>query len=167
MTDPLQEEVFAFVAEVAPFEFDELTLETTLQEDVGIDGKDAVDFFEKFEKQFAVNLSPLKLQWSAYFVSARIWSRRRFLTVLGILSLVSIVIFVCHLWGIKYKHLVAMIAFALVGVLWILLYRAYRFISTEERSSISTDNDITLNDLVEAARQKRWVKPAPNPFLKV
>lgn len=50
-------DVKAFVAMQASFNFEDLSLQTRLSEDLGVDGDDAVEFLEKFSEEFNVDLS--------------------------------------------------------------------------------------------------------------
>lgn len=53
----LAEAIIAFVARETGMKPSKLTLSTRLMHDLGIDGDDAVEFFEHFEQEFGVNLS--------------------------------------------------------------------------------------------------------------
>lgn len=61
MNTDLSAEVFAMVAEFTGVRQQKLTLETTLFGDLGVDGDDAVDFFEEFAKTFGVDLADFKI----------------------------------------------------------------------------------------------------------
>ncbi len=67
MNTDLSTEVFAMVSHFTGVRSQELTPETTLFHDLGIDGDDAVDFFEEFGKAFHVNLTDFKI--ARYFGS--------------------------------------------------------------------------------------------------
>lgn len=61
MNDKVFEEVIGFIiTERGKYRFP-LTSETRLLEDLGIDGDDAVEFFEAFQEKFQVDLSDLNL----------------------------------------------------------------------------------------------------------
>ncbi len=53
----LAEDIIAFVARETGIHPSKLTLSTRLLDDLGIDGDDAVEFFEHFEQAFGVDLS--------------------------------------------------------------------------------------------------------------
>src|SRR4051794_1389914 len=59
------EEMADFVAEVASYRRAKITLETGLRKDVGLDGDEAVEFFEKFRARFNVDLSGVI--WDRHF----------------------------------------------------------------------------------------------------
>lgn len=67
MNSELITEVTEMVSKFTGVSPRELTLETTLFHDLGIDGDDAVDFFTEFEAGFHVDLSDFKI--SKYFGS--------------------------------------------------------------------------------------------------
>jgi Protein of unknown function (DUF1493) len=60
---------------------EKLRLTATLSGDLGMEGDDAVEFFEKFGTEFAVDLSDLHRDWKFYFFSegvplaAALWSQ--------------------------------------------------------------------------------------------
>lgn len=68
-TEPLSneflEEVKSFIAEHTCVKITRLCLETTLREDLGIDGDDAVDLLEAFSREFQIDLSDLN--FTEYF----------------------------------------------------------------------------------------------------
>jgi len=62
MNDDLSREVFAMVSEFTRVRPQELTSETTLFYDLGIDGDDAVEFFEEFGRAFGVDLTHFNIE---------------------------------------------------------------------------------------------------------
>lgn len=62
MNHDLSTQVFAMVSEFTGVRPQELTLETTLLYDLGIDGDDAVEFFEEFARTFGVDLSDFNIE---------------------------------------------------------------------------------------------------------
>jgi len=67
MDASLQERVLAFVSEQTGVKREKIHLETTLSGDLGVEGDDAVEFFEEFRTEFAVELQELGRDWSFYF----------------------------------------------------------------------------------------------------
>ena len=59
MEAPLQERVLAFVSEQTGVKPERIRPATTLSRDLGIEGDDAVEFFERFHTKFAVDLQEL------------------------------------------------------------------------------------------------------------
>lgn len=62
MNHDLSTEVFAMVSEFTRVRPQELTWETTLFHDLGIDGDDAVEFFEEFGRTFEVDLTDFNIE---------------------------------------------------------------------------------------------------------
>jgi Protein of unknown function (DUF1493) len=65
--DAIEERVFLFVARERATKRAKLSLSCRLNQDLGMDGDDAVEFFEKFQREFRVDLCELTLRWSEYF----------------------------------------------------------------------------------------------------
>lgn len=57
---PIEDEVFDFVAEERGMKREKLKPSDRLLVDLGMDGDDAVEFFEKFENKFEVDLTYLR-----------------------------------------------------------------------------------------------------------
>lgn len=62
MNRDLSTEVFAMVSKFTCVQRQKLTLETTVFYDLGIDGDDAVEFFEEFGSAFHVDLTDFKIE---------------------------------------------------------------------------------------------------------
>ena len=62
MNHDLSREVFAMVSEFTRVRPQVLTWETTLFHDLGIDGDDAVEFFEEFGTTFGVDLTDFNIE---------------------------------------------------------------------------------------------------------
>jgi Protein of unknown function (DUF1493) len=67
MTDSIDERVYALVAEEQGVRREKLVASTTLSHDLGMEGDDAVEFFEQFSQKFAVDLTRLHEDWHCYF----------------------------------------------------------------------------------------------------
>ena len=59
--------ILQFVAEETGCNPSRLSLDSRLLHDLGMDGDDANEFFQKFEKTYKVDLAPLYQQWDQYF----------------------------------------------------------------------------------------------------
>jgi hypothetical protein len=59
------EQVAEFVAEMRACRIEELTPESTLARDLGLDGDEACELFESFSKRFSVDLS--EIRWKKHF----------------------------------------------------------------------------------------------------
>ena len=67
VTTEIEQNVLRFVAEETGCSAKRLTLTSRLAHDVGADGDDAVDLFEKFEKKYDVDLTLLYQHWDEHF----------------------------------------------------------------------------------------------------
>jgi hypothetical protein len=67
MSNELQSAVFAFIQNERRCKPDEIGLDRSLNLDLGMDGDDAVEFFEAFAEKFGVDLTELGEEWSRYF----------------------------------------------------------------------------------------------------
>jgi hypothetical protein len=67
MSDELQSAVFAFIQNERRCKPHEIALDRSLNLDLGMDGDDAVEFFEAFAEKFGVDLTELGEEWSRYF----------------------------------------------------------------------------------------------------
>jgi acyl carrier protein len=67
MQTDIQQRVFDFILEELRCKPHEISLERSLNRDLGMDGDDAVEFFEAFATKFNVDLSELREEWERYF----------------------------------------------------------------------------------------------------
>lgn len=82
MPDFLENRVYALIAEQRGIDRNKLTPASTLSYDLGLEGDDAIEFFQKFRDQFAVDLSKLDEDWNQYFAPEGV-SPLTFLITLG------------------------------------------------------------------------------------
>jgi acyl carrier protein len=71
ITDEMDRQVIEFVAGRLGLRHDRVNVDTTLFGDLGVDGDDAVDFFQGFSEKFRVDLSQIDL--SRYFSGEGCW----------------------------------------------------------------------------------------------
>jgi acyl carrier protein len=67
VADSIQAEVIEFVAGVAEVKPERVTLDARLLDDLGIDGDDAVEFFNAVHERFGTDLTHLYERWSDHF----------------------------------------------------------------------------------------------------
>jgi len=65
----LEERVVSFTADQIGMTPEEIRLDSRLLHDLGMDGDDAVEFFEKFSERFHVDVTALGNRWSQHFGS--------------------------------------------------------------------------------------------------
>jgi acyl carrier protein len=66
MTD-IEQTILRFVAEETGYNPKRLALDSRLAQDIGVDGDDAVELLQKFEKIFEVDLTSLYDHWDQHF----------------------------------------------------------------------------------------------------
>ncbi len=80
----IQQVVFQMLADKMCVRLKELAPEKSVNYDIGMDGDDAVEFFEEFAQRFHVDLTPLGKEWDRYFVPEGVdlgWHNGEILTV--------------------------------------------------------------------------------------
>lgn len=120
-----------------------LTSDTRLAQDLGMDGDDAVEFFEKFGQEFGVDLYELNAHWRQHFAPEGSGS-------LG--AMVTIVL--CITAGFWLRDAIGILPAWAWGITLIVIVAAihYRFVSDKTVP-------VTIGDLVESARLGRWNRP--------
>lgn len=114
-------------------------MESRLSFDLGIEGDDAVEFFEKFQAGFSVDLRELGENWSSYFAPE------------GVPLVLAAVVFLPALFlGIMFSHLWPALPTWASWLLGISISFAgfYRWCLWKRRP---TEREITIAQLVEAA----------------
>ena len=113
-------------------------------EDLGVDGQDAVIFFQAFAEEFNVDLTILWDHWEQHFApeGGPGWA-------------FAVGCFACFLIGAAIRQVLSLLPFWAYGsilcALWVWPLRCWPF--TEERSI-----PITVQELMDAAKEGRWVK---------
>jgi acyl carrier protein len=145
----IEDEVFDFVAAQRGMKREKLKLSDQLLVDLGMDGDDAVEFFEKFEKKFEVNLTYLQEHWSEYFGPEGIAGSGPLL--FGILAMIPgwilRIVFHLSLWIVVVLGLATMVAaMSVVGS-----------INNRREQENPTSRQILIADLIDSVRQKSFV----------
>jgi len=142
--DQLEARILDFVAEELVVDRKKLKLSSAIVQDLRVDGDDAMDFFEAFQKEFTVDLQPLWASWNRYFHPER--HRRNWQVVVVFLASLAL----------------GMIIHSFVGVLpWWTWTLAFLGVSMFKIVPLVAGPDlpaIRLQDLLNAARVGRWVK---------
>lgn len=141
----LEERVIDFTASEVGGKGHKVLHETRLAQDLGVDGDDAVEFFEKFSDRFEVDLQDLHFHWDSHFAPEG--------TQLSLGSM--IVLAGCGVAGVAIGEFVGVLpswawAILLLGIAFFVYQRWF----AEEDSSIP----VTVADLIDAARAGRWQK---------
>src|SRR5579859_2337173 len=142
--DPLETSILDFVADASGVRRDKLSLTTRLSQDLRIEGLDAEELFKAYGEKFSVDLTTLWDYWDSHFAPEG-----------GPGWLFLIPYSICLLIGAAIHQAVGGLPFWIYGaallVLWIWPLRCWPF--TGEKAT-----PITIQELVEAARQGRWAK---------
>jgi acyl carrier protein len=144
--DALEERVIAFVAHERNIRPETISLTDRINLDLGLDGDDAVEFFEKFGKEFSVNLKPLGHAWHEHFGSE------------GGLFWLGFVCFVLFAIGFAIHWIVNWIPVWAAGisliVVWVWPLRCWPI-----RKTLTP---VTVQDLVNAACTGSWSESRPS-----
>ena len=146
--DTLEERVLEFVSRECKVKRRKISLASRVSQDFGIDGHDAVEFFERFAREFDVELLPLQEKWPDYFApeGGPGWP-------------FIVVCVVSYLIGAIIQHFVgwppALLSALLLVVLWIWPLKTWPF----PRGNFG---EITVRDLLNSATTHYWggLKPA-------
>ena len=149
--DALVEQVLAFTAERTGCHERELSLGVRLAQDIGMDGDDAVEFFEKFADRFKVDITELQKNWDKHF------GPEAGLAPSGSLGVVvSFFMGACTIGWILSKYVPALALWAWITVVMIFgveVVFVYQWWFGKEDPCLP----ITIRDLVEAARTGCWI----------
>jgi acyl carrier protein len=137
----IEERVLDFTAQQRAVKRNRVSTASRLNQDLGMDGDDAVEFFRDFSAEFKVNLDDLYSRWGQHFGPEGVSFGFLVIVVLGITAgfwlrdLVGIL--PAWAWGIGLTS---------VGIVAHQLWFVRKMVP------------ITVGDLVESARSGRWKK---------
>lgn len=143
----LEDRVIEFTANRIPAAAGRVTLDSRLLQDLGLDGEDAMEFFEAYDDEFDVDLSVLIEQnW-----------KRHFGAVGGVRWGIVAGFFVCFVISEILERLMRAVpqwmTYLLLILIWAGLMQFWPFGARPPELV-----PITVRDLVEAARAREWVK---------
>jgi acyl carrier protein len=119
-----------------------LTADTRLAQDLGMDGEDAVEFFDEFQRDFGVDLVDLHMHWDQQFSPE------------GTLSLGALAaIVLCITAGFWLREAVGILPAWVWGLILIAIAALihHRFAQDDRLP-------VTVGDLIESVRVGRWNK---------
>ena len=149
MNDLIEERVYALVAEERGMSREKLAPGTTLNYDLGMEGDDAVEFFESFGKEFGAGLQRLHEDWHCYFSPEGV--------TLGAGLLFAIPGSIIAIGLIKlFPRLPDWLCFVLGFVAWFVALAAWGHWRSKELFA-----QITIQDLVDCAKAGSWTKNVP------
>ena len=148
--------VLRFVADKTNVRLEKVSLVARLGHDLGVDGDDAVELFEAYEKEFHVDLRLLWETWSEHFgPEASFFVSPPFLV--ACVAIGTSIIFLQIISGISLPSW-SIVVVAIVGGFFVALgyVRVYR----------TPLKEITVADLVNAARRGAWPDTQTHPELR-
>lgn len=150
LTDPSTgDRVFAFVVAQTDWR-NPLPGSHQLLDDLGVDGDEAVDFFEAFEAEFQVELEPLHLNWARHFgpEGFPFWLGLLMVVIGGAVAIPLALFTSLPKWAVIGLSMAA-------GFGWLIGLRAWPL----PRPRLTP---ITVDQLVQAAETGRWPEPPPS-----
>lgn len=148
----MAERIIALVAEDRGTEGSRFDLDSSLAQDLGMEGDDTVEFFEKFGKEFRVDLTALWERWDRHFIPEG----------LGVPPLGCIVVIVAGVFvgGVVHEA----VKWIPVWASMIGLMAAFGWIFVKFFSEPPDDKlPIKVQDLVDAATSDKWVRQYEEP----
>ncbi|HEY0012338.1 MAG TPA: DUF1493 family protein [Allosphingosinicella sp.] len=142
MAAPIEAEVIDLIARERGLPRHKVTLSSRLLQDLGMDGDDAVEFFQDFETRYGADLTPLYLHWDRHFGPEGFGSPMMSLSMLLLLllpfPLIPLGISPALVWGAEIAAV----------LLW--LWPLKQWPLTDKTMAV------TVADVVVAAETKRW-----------
>jgi hypothetical protein len=144
----IEERVYALLLEELHVPREKLAANKTLSHDLGMEGDDAAEFFEKFGHEFQVDFSGLYQDWSRYFAADAV-SPVVVLIVLGPGALIG--------FGMErlFARLPTWISFSVGLLIWLVPF--FYFVRRRSRRALQ----ISIQDLIDCANEGRWSKLSP------
>lgn len=135
-------EIIDFIAQERGLPRHKVTLSSRLRHDLGMDGEDAVEFFQDFERRYDANLTALYKHWGQHFGPEGFGSPTMFLIGLVLvclpIPLIPLGISPVAVWGIELAAV----------ILWLWPLKQWPL---KDRTI-----PVTVQDVVVAARTKQW-----------
>ena len=147
----LEQRIIAFVEHETGTKSRWIELSSCLQHDLGMDGDDAVEFFEKFEKDFAVDLALLRHHWPNHFGPEFSSPSLGCLVVIGAAVVLG---------DLLHRAFQPIPSWGWILVLLVIFGCAYSWLFADRAADTSVK--ITVSGLVDAATAGRWVKEYDN-----
>ncbi len=149
MQSSIDERVYDLVAKERGMGRAKLRPSTTLSHDLGMEGDDAVEFFEALAAKFAVDLQPLGKDWPCYFAAEGVGLGTMMLVSIPSLIaayLIRLAAPVVPLWLALLFGFIAMVA---ILAFWV-------------RKRPAKGPQISIQDLVDCVNAGRWNKQLPS-----
>jgi acyl carrier protein len=149
MQDTITSRVIALLADETGVKPEKISLTSALNENLGMEGDDAVEFFQRFQKEFALDLRLLWDDWDYYFLLEGLPVRTSiFLTLPVVLAAVLLDKFLPHIpFGLS-------LVFGFI--FWFTALLAW-----ERYFRKPSEPQITVQDLIDCAKTGVWSKKIP------
>jgi hypothetical protein len=142
------------LAEKLAVDGDEISMHFRLRSDLGMDGDNAVEFFQRYGDDFGVDLTELKAAWQFYFGPERPALSRG--TKLALIAGISAWL----LQAILYPQLSTFFALVTAAALSLIVWLAVEIAERINRNpEVPAEREITVGELVEYARTGVWKVP--------
>jgi hypothetical protein len=141
----LHERILALVSEATGVKLEKLQLTSTLSGDLGMEGDDAVEFFEKFGSEFAVDLSGLYRDWKFNFSPEGVPIATALLVAIPPVGIVIVL-------ERFFPRLRGIVALGISALLWLGLLVKWN------KWRHGDSPQITVEDLVQSASSGKWTK---------
>jgi hypothetical protein len=143
----LEDRIIAFTAKERGMKPNRISLSSRLNHDLGMDGDDAIEFFEKFSKDFEVDVGELKEHWSDHFGPEGTGVPLGALAVIGISVVLGDLLHRFIQWGPIWAWMIAL--------MFVFGWGYLKFLTDHGHDGIMP---VTVEDLVIAAKTGTWVK---------
>ena len=143
----LEERIVTFAAVERGMKRKRILLTSRLSHDLGMEGDDAVEFFEKFGEDFSVDLAPLGNHWHRHF-----GPEGGGIPSLGAIVLIVACVVVGDLLHLAFHWIPGWAA--MIALIVVASWAYFRFFADRNPDVIP----VTVQDLVDAAKAGKWVK---------
>ena len=147
----LEEQIVKFIVQQTSINIKKVHLDSRLAQDIGMEGDDAVEFFEKFHEQFHVDLNALETHWDQHFLP-----EGTSVHPLGCMVMIAVGVVAGGLLHDAFKWIPGWVAMMVLVAIFCLIYSWLyeKFFGKPQDEKIP----ITVQDLVEAASSGTWIK---------
>jgi hypothetical protein len=143
----IEDRVYALVSEQTGTDRTKLCPDSTLSHDLGIEGDDAVEFFEHFGQEFGIDMTQLGVDWHRYFSPEGIGLGT--LVIAGVPALLG-----AFYVNLKFPRLGLLTIILMFVVWWLILYCWTRLRGPR-------GSQISIQDLIDCVRVGKWTKMLP------
>jgi len=147
----LEERIVDLIAKETGIKPKKVHLDSRLAQDIGMDGDDAVDFFEKYGEKFHVDLNVLGNHWDRHFLPEGGLPPLGSMVVIGVGVVVGGLLHEAVKWFPMWAAMIVVVA--------LLCWIYGRFFNEPQGDK----TPITVRDLVDAASSGRWRKHYEEP----